>query len=682
MFSSASARAELALGDPAAFGYGFAALAFLAFAAHLALGRRGGAKASLLLGAVAASGLWAAVNFVFAFTEIHEFWIAQGVLDALRAGAWLLFLAVVLRANRLKAAPALLVLPLAAGFLYPEAPDAAETSPALAFAVLLALAVAGLVLAEQVYRRALEQARWAIKPLCLGLGAGFVFDLYLFADALLFGRIDAGVWAARGFAHALAIPFIAIATARNKDWTIDIALSRGVVFHSTAFLACGLYLLAVAAAGYYVRYFGGSWGKTLQVGFIFAALLVLGWLFSSGALRSKLRVFINKHFFSYRYDYRQEWLRFTELLSCRGPGVGHEVDPESRSIQALANLVESPGGALWLLDGTAYRQAARWNMAAVQAREPADGPFATFLARTGWVLDLENPGTVEAPSSLREPRGAWLVVPVIAQEALIGFAVLAAPRARVEVNWEVRDLLKTAARQVGSLLAQVQASEALLEARKFEAFNKMTAFVVHDLKNLVTQLSLLLKNAELHPHDPRFQQDMLATAKHVEARMHKLLAQLAAGSRGEEALRPIALARLVQRAAASKSPGIVVHAADAEVAALGHEQRLERVIGHLLQNALEATRESGKVRVSVAAEGAHAVIEIADSGCGMSEAFVRERLFRPFQSTKASGMGIGAYEAAQYVKDLDGRIEVDSRPGAGTRFKLWLPLETKGAMAA
>jgi putative PEP-CTERM system histidine kinase len=671
------------MSDPAAFGNGFAAAAFLAFAVHLGLGWRGGARASILLGVVIASAASAAANLAFSLTGLAVLWSVQAVLDALRAGGWLLFLCVLLQGTHagLKAAALLVALPAAAWFFYPEG---FQASSRLAFGVLLAVPVAGLVLTEQVFRRALHQARWAVKPLCLGLGAGFMFDVYLFADALLFGRIDAGVWAARGLVHALVIPFIAIATVRNRQWSIDIALSRGVVFHSTAFLGCGLYLLAVAAAGYYVRYFGGSWGKTLQVGFIFAALLVLAGLFSSGTLRSRLRVFINKNFFSYRYDYRHEWLRFTRLLSSRDPGVSSA----QRSIQALANLVESPGGAIWLQsEGNGYAQAARWNMPALDACEPGHGAFAAFLAQTGWVIDLQAPqptGAPPLPSWLRQLAAAWLVVPVIAEDELTGFAVLATPRAKIELNWEVRDLLKTAARQVGSFLAQVQASEALLEARKFESFNKMAAFVVHDLKNLVAQLSLMLKNAERHRSNPRFQDDMFATVRHVEERMNRLLAQLSTGSRGDENLRPIQLAKVVERVVAAKKAAgarVAVHASDAAVT-LGYEQRFERVLGHLVQNAIDATRQSGEVRISVGAEGANAVIEVADSGCGMSEAFVRERLFRPFQTTKGNGMGIGAFEVAQYTKDMRGRIEVDSRPGAGTRFRLTFPLEQHGAIAA
>lgn len=677
--------------SPGAASYGFAALVFAAFAVRLALGWRGSGKAFALLAAVALSALWAALNLAFALDPSPASWIGQSVVDGLRAGSWLLFAMLLLATPpRLQLAVMAVLVGCIAVFLTqqgtPLAADSFGTAaPRAPFAVLLGLAIAGLVMTEQIFRRAGETARWAVKPLCLALGGSFVFDLYVYADALLLGRLDADLWAARGLAQALVIPFIAIATVRNKDWTIDIAFSRGVVLHSTAFLASGIYLLAVAAAGYYVRYFGGSWGKTIQVGFIFAALLTLGALFSSGALRSKLRVFINKNFFSYRYDYRQEWLRFTNRLSLREPGVG----VPQRSVEALANLVESPAGALWLRDGEGtFVQAGRWNLPESRQQVDAGSALPRFLEKTGWVIDLpeyrRDParyGELELPEWLAKSATAWLVVPITTQEQLLGFVVLASPRARIDLNWEVLDLLKTAARQVGSVIAQIQASEALLEARKFDAFNKMAAFVVHDLKNLVAQMSLLLKNAERHRSNPVFQDDMLSTVKHVAERMNKLLLQLSSGSRGEESLRPINLGKLAGRVVHAKSTqraDIAIEDAG-EALVLGHEQRFERVVGHLVQNAIDATRDGGSVRVGVFAEDRYAVLEVSDTGCGMSEAFLREQLFRPFQTTKPAGMGIGAFETAQYVKEMGGRIEADSRQGSGTRIKVILPLHREQA---
>ena len=711
---------DFSLRDPATASYGFATLAFVAFSIHLGLGRRGGLRASILLGTIIVSAVWAALNVGFALTGQSTFWTAEALADAARSAGWLLFVALLLGGeqsaarSRLRAATgatagppsqatrdsiaafgskwwtvALVLLPAAVWFFPPAPPlrdlASAAARPHLPYGILLGVSVIGLVLTEQLFRRAVEHARWSIKPLCLGVGAGFVFDLYMYSDALLFGRLDTNIWAARGFAQALVIPFIALATVRNRDWTIDIAFSRGVVFNSTAFLASGVYLLIVAAAGYYVRYFGGSWGRTFQVGLIFAALLLLGWLFSSGTLRSKLRVFINKNFFSYRYDYRQEWLRFTNLLSTRTS----DVSIPQRCIQALANLVESPSGALWLADEDGvFRPSARWNLPAIDAEERPDNSLPRFLRSKGWVIDLDEYrkqpsrySDLQLPQWLAGMTSAWLVVPVVAQEELMGFMVLTTPRAAFDVNWEVLDLLKTAARQIGSFLAQIRSSEALLEAKKFDAFNKMSSFVVHDLKNLVAQMSLLLKNSERHRQNPRFQEDMLSTVEHVTERMNKLLLQLSTGSRGTENLRTLNLSTLARRVAEAKtgqSVSIRVETSG-DVMALGHEQRFERVLGHLVQNAIDASRDGGAIVVRVSTRDRSALVQVTDNGCGMSEDFVREKFFRPFQTTKQAGMGIGAYETAQYVKEIRGTIEVNSRPGTGTEIKVIVPLAGENA---
>src|SRR5512135_145925 len=702
------------MSGPAAASFGLSVLAFLAFSVHLWIGRGSGPRAWILKITVAVSALWAGLNLAFALTGWPALWSSQAIVDALRIAFWLLFVWILLGAQSAAAQPHIgaagastrtssgisqtfaslpgkgwwgvaLVALTAAVWLYPPNAPVREMTPEvprsyLPFGVLLGLSVAGLVLTEQLYRRAREPSRWSLKPLCLGLGASFVFDLYMYADALLFGRLDANIWAARGFAQALVIPSIALATVRNRDWTIDLALSRGVVFHSTAFLASGIYLLAVAGAGYYVRYFGGNWGQTFQIGFIFAAILLLGWLFSSGTLRSKLKIFINKNFFSYRYDYRDEWLRFTRLLATHDP----DTSAPQRCIKALANLVESPAGALWLRDERdRFTQAARWNLPAISAEEQAEQSLPRFLRTTGWVVNLDEfrrqparyPG-LQLPAWLDTMTSAWLIVPVFAQDELLGFTILSAPRAAFDVNWEVLDLLKTAARQIGSFIGQLRLSEALLEARKFDAFNKMAAFVVHDLKNLVAQLSLLLKNSERHRQNPRFQDDMLSTVEHVAERINKLLLQLSTGSRGTESVRPINLGRLAQRIVEVKASqrGDIRWESSGELTTLGQEQRLERVLGHVIQNAIDATPDGGTIRIRAFAEAGCAILEISDSGCGMSEEFVRDRLFRPFQTTKPSGMGIGTYETAQYVRELGGRIDTESRPGAGTRMRIVLPL--------
>ena len=263
---------------------------------------------------------------------------------------------------------------------------------------------------------------------------------------------------------------------------------------------------------------------------------------------------------------------------------------------------------------------------------------------------------------------------------MTGFVVLATARTRIDVNWEINDLLKTAGRQAGAFLGQLQATEALLEVRKFDAFNRMSAFVVHDLKNIVAQLSLMLKNAERHRHNPEFQQDMLMTVEHSVERMRKLMMQLREGATPVDSPRGIDLSDLVKRIQTSKvAQGREVVLASLErVLAKGHEDRVERVVGHIVQNALDATENGGEVRISLSQQGDYALVKVDDTGHGMSPEFLRERLFKPFQTTKPAGMGIGAYESFQYVHELGGKIAVESAVDVGTQVSLLLPLFEMG----
>jgi putative PEP-CTERM system histidine kinase len=561
------------------------------------------------------------------------------------------------------------------------------SAPTLIFGGHLALALVGVALAEQVYRHTPSTLRWNLRPLCLGLAGPFVLDVVIYSDALLFRGLDPHLWAARGFAYALSLPLLGLAAARNREWTFDVTLSRGVIAGSTAVLAAGVYLLVVAGSGYYVRYFGGTWGKTLQTVVFFGAFLLLAFVTVSATFRAKLRVLVAKNFFSYRFDYREEWLKFTRTLSADSGASIEEV-----CVRALADLVESTGGSLWLKRESGYLQAARINQNAVDAVEAADGALPTFLAKTGWVIEVPiarrdpaSQGGFGLPNWLDALGSAWLVVPLLVGDELIGFVILDLPRVKMEINWEVRDLLKTAGRQAASYLAMKRVTEALLEARKFDAFNRMSAFVVHDLKNLVAQLQLLLRNAQKHAANPQFQRDMLETVEHAVGRMNQLMQQLRSGETPVENPRPVDLSTLVRRVQSIRAAGhsgLRIEAAP-EVHTNGHEDRLERVIGHLVQNGFDAAGDNAQVTVRVFREADRAVVEVSDNGIGMTPEFIRDRLFKPFQSGKASGMGIGAYESQQYIASLGGRIDVHSEPGIGSRVRIVLPaLRPAGAAVA
>jgi putative PEP-CTERM system histidine kinase len=685
----------------AAWSYGLALAAYLAFAARMALGWSRSTRAALLLAAILATALWAGAAIALTLSDSTNLWLMANASDTLRYAIWFVFLGNLLGGQRGPGtAPpfprwvvALAVVGLIASVAFSEDLPLSRLLGVeglrLHFGLRLGLAVFGLMLVEQLFSGAHPQARWAIKPLCVALAGIFGLDLLLYADATLFARLDLDIWAARGVANALVVPFIAIATARNPRWTIEMHVSREMVYRSTALLVSAAFLLAVAAAGYVALYLGGDVGRTLQIELLFAALLGFAVVATSGRFRSKLKVFVSKHFFSYRYDYREEWLRFTRTLSTESSGQGLQ----ERVIMALADLVESPAGMLWLSDGRgSFRPTARWNMAAVDATEPRDGAFAKFLMRTGWVVNVSDIGAatkehaeLTRPAWLAATRDPWLIVPLPSGPTeILGFVILATPRTTIDVDWEVLDLLKTASRQAASYLGQLQATEALLEARKFDAFNRMSAFVVHDLKNLVAQLSLMLHNAERHHGNPQFERDMLTTVEHVVQRMNRLMLQLRAGTTPVENARPVdleALARRVCAAKASDRSPIELEVVPG-VTTLGHEDRLEHVVGHLVQNAIDATVGGGTVSVRVHRGSGASVIEVADTGIGMSPEFVRERLFKPFQTTKPEGMGIGVYESSQYVAGLGGQMLIDSEPGRGTRVRVLLPSSDSNAAPA
>ncbi len=709
----------------AAVSHGLGAAAFLGFALLVLASRRAREQHRVMLASCVATAAWAGAVALrdWQLPGVDMAQLAQ-VLEVLRTAAWMVFLVLLLgpaglpvrrlllalgllaalqlvlgdmTADGLVPAPAQMVdgvAPLAAAVAAPvpeadnvpgprpaSAPAGVDMPAQVALTVRLLLAVLGILLVEQLYRNTPARDRWGIKFACLGLGTLFVYDFYLYSDAMLFRRIQPDLWAARGVVDALCVPPLAITAARNPGWKLGLTLSRKLMLRSAALVGCAVYLLAMAAGGWYLRSVGGAWGPVMQLACLCGAALLLAGVLFSGTARARLRVFINKHFYQAQFDYRDEWRRFTQALSEGG------ANPGERAIQAIAALVESPAGALWIAREDAQLEAAaRWNMPPQGAVEPAGSEFCRLLEERQWVVEIGRGGSAGAPvpAWLHGIPELWLVVPLVLHGRLFGFVALARPRTAVTLNWEVFDLLRLAGSQAASCLAHRELADRLALARQFESFNRMSTFVVHDLKNLLSQHSLLLSNAERHKDNPEFQQDMLETLAHSVQKMTALLQRLSRGEGGERAgAAPAAtdmiapLATVVRRAVAayaSARPRPELAPAEEDLYTMADEQRLERVLAHLLQNAVEATPPHGSIRVALRRHGEAALIELRDSGAGMSEAFVRDRLFRPFETTKAAGMGIGVYESREYIRELGGRLEVDSRPGAGTTFRVILPL--------
>jgi putative PEP-CTERM system histidine kinase len=680
------------LASIATFSYSIAAMAHFVLAVLLLTSWRGRVHGMVLPVACCLSALWASL-LAYQATESPPLTLLTDVLEIARNAGWSAFLITLLGLYRSENSTASKLSPAMAAIvalymsclivaLYSHGNFDFSSYKAIDFinsiVASLAMAILGMMLVEQLYRNTPIKQRWGIKFACLGIGAIFAYDFYLYSDALLLRQVNPEIWAARGIVNALVIPLIAVSAARNPQWSVGLTVSRRILFYSAALFGAAAYLLAMAAAGYYLRFFGGSWGTVMQVSFLFGAVVLLLAVLFSGTLRSWLRVFISKHFFSYNYDYREEWLHFTGTLSEGEHGLGERV------VQALAQLVESPGGGLWIRrESGSFEPVTHWNMPSAGGSEPLNSSFSQFLANKEWVIDLEECAAtpekypaLTLPQWLQQISRAWLVVPLIQHRKLFGFVVLAQPRSKVKLNWEVSDLLKVAGNQAASYLAQHEAVTALMVARQFESFNRMSTFVVHDLKNLVSQLSLLLSNAEKHKKNPEFQKDMIDTIYLSVQKMKRLLEKLSSGDLPEEG-GALIIARLLQEAVKSKSiaePRPILEIQDSSLVVYGNSSRLERVVGHLIQNAIEATSRNGQVRVRLKRERNYAVVEIKDTGHGMSEEFIREKLFRPFESTKSAGMGIGVFESREYVSELGGELEVSSSVSNGTVFRIVLPL--------
>jgi putative PEP-CTERM system histidine kinase len=680
-------------------GDGFAVLSYTAFACYFAarvwLQRTSPANSLsyVFLAALVCSALWAAFSVA---AKMHWWPVAADslipVADWLRYACWFWFVLLLLRPK--SASDSTWRPPRFADLAYASLASSLlmlalrELNTDLSVNLLrpsaftsLGLAVVGLILVEQLLRNSSGDSRWNSKPVCLGLGAVFAFDVFVYSQAALFREFDGDALSVRTLAHCAVLPLLFVASRRHADWLEKLHISRAAVFHSATLMLVGLYLLLISALGYYVRYTGGQWGRALQLALVFVALIGLALLLLSGSIRSQLKVYIGKNFFNYRYDYREEWLSFTATLSS---GASPQLMGET-VVRSLANLVESPSGALWLqqANGNEFTQAARWNAPSVIGVQATNPGFGRFLQERSWIIDLEQvrQGSVDylslpAPTWLVDDKRFCWLIPLMVGERLLGFVLLGRPRAEIELNWEVRDLLKTASSQAASYLAQMQATEALLEAKKFDAFNRMSAFVVHDLKNIVTQLSLMMKNAKRLKDNPEFQQDMLDTVENSLEKMRQLMLQLREGERPHGISSGVDLEAIAKRlvaAAYGKGRQLDLQIAS-QLSTRGHDERVERVIGHVVQNAFDASELVSPVLLSLERVGSHAQVKIADKGCGMSEEFIQGRLFKPFQTTKANGMGIGAYESYQYLQELGGKINVESKLGQGTTVTILLPL--------
>jgi putative PEP-CTERM system histidine kinase len=552
----------------------------------------------------------------------------------------------------------------------------------LMFSINLLFCVGQLALLEALYRQAGKYS-WQFKPLVLGLGLLILYDFVLLAEAALFSRIDPQLWAARGYIGALILPLLVVAIRRIRSWAINVYVSRDIVVNSTIVLLAGIYLSIMALAGFSIQFFDLSWNSLLQAIFIAASAMLLAVLAFSGKVRRKFKVYIEKNFYANKFDYRTKWLSLTQYL--KSLKLQQDID-YAAYLQAWLNATGYQRGALIRTMPQAQLQPlACVNREALTAAEiNLLTRYSQGFAKPGWITDLSDAADkfVQFKGDTIKIDG-HLIIPIYDEQQLWGLCLINSPNAeRLTLNWELRDYLTIITEQISSYLLLTQASKALSENAQFAAFNRMSAFVVHDLKNVKAQLNLLLSNSKKHMQNPEFIHDSFETLAAMQQRLSNMLSQLTDKRNDASADSRFSVAeelkQVIEHKCAIRKPVPILRINNDCELSLNRE-RFSSILYHLIDNAQYATADGGEVviTIDVTTQSKPDILQISivDTGCGMSERFIQQRLFKPFDTTKGnSGMGIGAYDALQFAQQHQGHLDVTSTEGKGSCFTLSLPL--------
>ena len=536
-------------------------------------------------------------------------------------------------------------------------------------------AIGALVLVHNLYHLAEARRQEGMALALATLAAMWTYDLGLYFFAVLPDYGPGLLLPARGMAIALMAPVLALALRDSRRWRF--ALSHQAAFRFASIGLIALYLGVVVIVALAVDRSSGAAAAVMLFLLSLAALPSI----PSDRLRATLKVVLAKHFFRHRYDYREQWVRFADTVG-RPDGEGMTLG--ARVAKALADVLGASGGMVLLRTGTvSFRIGGRWKCEEEMTGSWAEDALDLFEQR-GFIADcdaIRDGSDALFPASWLPPGlsgSAWLfaIVPLVHLDRLVGLALLGRPPIARSLDWEDFDILRVAGRQAASYLAEAEGQARLVEARQFEEFNRRFAFVMHDIKNVVSQLALLARNAERHAENPDFRADMIATLKGSSAKMQELLARLdGKGALAPAARRPVLLSDVVRDvvpAAGGRNP-VELNEVERGLAVSADPDRLRTILIHLLTNAVEASRPGVPIRFCSRSDGETVRLDLIDQGCGMDEAFLADSLFRPFQSSKQDGFGIGAYEARTLARAMGGDVTATSRAGEGSVFTVSLP---------
>jgi putative PEP-CTERM system histidine kinase len=629
-------------------------------------------------------------------------------------GTWLLFSLTYSRANYrdfvvrsrwlLLGAFSISLLSLAAFYgplLYPVAYDPPGhgwglrlSDPAKVLNVLILVStVLILTNIERTFRAAVGTMRWRIKFLVLGLGIVFGARIYTGSQALLFSDYSSSQLSIETAALFVGCALIAIAYARTGFSEIDVYPSRAVLQTSVTVLLTGAYLFVVGILAQIVARFGGAADFPIAAFVVLLGAAILAVLLLSDRARQSVQLFVSRHFKRPQHDFRQIWARFTRNLSTA-------VDEAALSATA-SQLISETFGALsvstWLLDkqrecliraGSTCRaeQTEPENVTKLMTAEELNPPelirfsrpFDLGKAKERWARDLMEKSSGQFPAG-----GSPICIPLVGGEHWLGAIVLADRVRGLRYSAEEMDLLKCIGDQVAASLLKLRLTEEIMERRELEAFQTMSAFLIHDLKNAASTLGLMLENLPGHFDNPAFRQDAFRGIGSAASRINDLINRMNA-LRHELRLKPaeLDLNHVVTEALTNLNGTLdtkLVTKFNPIPRILADREQLQSVCTNLLLNARDAVGTDGRITVETARHDQWVALSISDNGCGMTEQFIKNSLFRPFRSTKKKGLGIGMFQSKTIVEAHQGKIHVESELGIGTTFRVMLPLKSQTA---
>lgn len=668
-------------------GYGLTALGYLGLVFLMLVVRKKGLAKLLLIAATLVTFAWSVsqITLLGFITHINQF----AVLDSVRLWMWTLFLAACLQ-NQFSSFWQLISRPITLALLVLPTASIAITSiyivgSNLQHLVLTLVTIQTLVVLEQVYRQA-GSLKWEYKPLVIYFAALTTFDFFTYANAAMVAQLNFSFFAARGYIYLAMLPFLVLAIRRIQHWGIDIFVSREVVMHSTLLMLSGAYLIIMALLGYMVQYFGGDWGAPIQIALFLIAIVLLLSLFMSHEFRTKLKVYITKNFYANQFDYRVEWVALTQILSKEDKTIS---EIYTTALSAWMQGIKYDQGVLLKVTNSQVTIAAiagDYTQELYDKTEPLIDHVLGFLALKNWIVDFDEmrvkPELYEQfpnRNNAMQSMPFQMIVPIYQQNVLWGMVLLNThTTVKRSLNWELRDYLQAVTGQTANYIFQAESAQKLSENAQFAAFSRMSAFVVHDLKNVLAQVNLLITNSKQHRDNPEFIDDTFETLEHAKARMDNMLKQLMEKTIDNSInVSSVDIIELIQGVVDNNCAGLKPMPTFTQKVPVHlnlSADKLANVLYHLISNAQQATADDGRVEISLSESPSAAYINIVDTGTGMSAEFINEKLFTPFVTTKGNaGMGVGAYDAKTYLETIGGSIAVKSREGEGSVFRLTLP---------